>query len=181
MKKLIGLLSSAVAIFVLSGCSGTGEERIVTDTVIYYESADPAPAVTETEYVYVPVVETGGEDVYEEVVENSTTNLDAVDIMKLDQGYVVRGYSSYGNDVELLFYDGRYTYNRLDGDGVVRESFHGYFELENGAIKIYFGDDDGGGYAIETHNGFLEKGYFYNILGVRDNITVLAIYRDISL
>ena len=107
-----------------------------------------------------------------------STELTRADIMNLDDGYTIEGSSSYGNGVVLRFYHGRYEYERVDEYGAVRESFSGYFALQNGAIKIYFGDDDGGGYAIETHNGFLEEGYYYDIIGVRDDITIESVYRS---
>jgi hypothetical protein len=155
MKKIIMILVATVAVVALGGCSGAqAGGYVVTDTTVHAGTSDSAH---------------GGDD---------AESLSSVDIQDLDDGYAIRGYSSYGNDVKLLFRDGYYTYQRIDHDsGEVTEEFHGYFELQNGAIKIYFGDDDGGGYAIDTHNGFLEEGYFYDIIGVQDDITVTDIYR----
>jgi len=167
MKKVILVLLSAVAVVAVSGCGGvsTGEsDRVVV--VNHYEVQETGRAET-TEYT-------------EEVLP-ATESLSSVDILDLDDGYTIEGFSSYSNGVVLRFYEGRYSYERSDDEGVVRESFSGYFALQNGAIKIYFGDDDGGGYAIETHNGLLEEGYFYDITGVRDDITIASIYRSGAL
>jgi hypothetical protein len=156
-----------VAVVAVSGCGGVsaGEgDRVVV--VNHYEVQETGRAET-TEYTEedVPAME----------------SLSSVDILDLDDGYTIEGFSSYSNGVVLRFYEGRYSYERSDDEGVVRESFSGYFALQNGAIKIYFGDDDGGGYAIETHNGLLEEGYFYDITGVRDDITIASIYRSGAL
>ena len=167
MKKMILVLLSAVAVVAVSGCGGVraGEgDRVVV--VNHYE-----------------VQETGrGESTeHTEAVLPATESLSSIDIFDLDDGYTIEGFSSYSNGVVLRFYEGRYSYERIDDEGVVYESFSGYFALQNGAIKIYFGDDDGGGYAIETYNGLLEEGYFYDITGVRDDITIASIYRSGAL
>ncbi len=193
MKKVIlGLLATA-ALLVLSGCSGAGAaegDRVVV--VNHYETqvsdsvtttGTVTGTMTEPETETVVVTEPEVVEVAEEVTDEVTVSesLPEVDILNLDDGYTIEGFSDYGNGVVLRFYEGRYSYERTDEDGVVREFFSGYFALQNGAIKIYFGDDDGGGYAIETHNGFLEEGYFYDIAGVRDDITIASIYRSGAL
>ena len=169
MKKVILSLLSMVALLVLSGCSGIGEAESDRVVVVNHYETQTSDNATTTEIV--------------EVVDETTVSegLPEVDILDLDDGYTVEGFSSYGNGVILRFYEGRYSYERTDDEGVVRESFSGYFALQNGAIKIYFGDDDGGGYAIETHNGLLEEGYFYDIIGVRDDMTITTIYRSGAL
>jgi len=164
MKKVIlGLLATA-ALLVLSGCSGVSageDDRVVV--VNHYETQ-----------------ETGRTEVtgYTEEEILTTESLSSVDILDLDDGYTIEGFSDYGNGVVLRFYEGRYSYERTDEEGVVRESFGGYFALQNNAIKIYFDDDDGGGYAIETYYGLLEEGDLYDIIGVKDNITITTIYRS---
>ena len=189
MKKIILGLLATVALLVLSGCSGVGAaegDRVVV--VNHYEtqvldSVTTTGTVTEPETETVVVTEPEVAEVTEEVTDEVTVSesLSEVDILDLDDGYTIEGFSDYGNGVVLRFYEGRYSYERTDAEGVVRESFDGYFALQNGAIKIYFGDDDGGGYAIETHNGLLEEGYFYDITGVRDDITIASIYRSGAL
>jgi len=175
MKKILSIVIPVVAVWALSGCSGVAsawdDGRSANDTVVvvnHYETQVPATTIV------TEVTETTE-------TTSASESLSSVDIWDLDDGYTVTGESDYGNGVVLRFYEGRYTYERTDEYGVVRESFGGYFALQNGAIKIYFGDDDGGGYAIDTHNGLLEEGYFYDITGVRDNITVTSIYRSGAL
>ena len=175
MKKVILSLLSMVTLLVLSGCSGIGEaegDRVVV--VNHYETQTSDNATTTDDATTTEIVEVADETTVSE-------GLSEIDILDLDDGYTVEGFSSYGNGVILRFYEGRYSYERTDDEGVVRESFSGYFALQNGAIKIYFGDDDGGGYAIETHNGLLEEGYFYDIIGVRDDMTITTIYRSGAL
>jgi hypothetical protein len=188
MKKIMMILAAAVAVLALGGCSGAGgEEHVVVDTTIHadttveHDTNKPHHETTQepkgdTVIVIVDEPDNGdnADDARDEPVGSA---LGSIDIQGLDDGYTIRGYSSYGNDVKLLFLNGEYLYQRIDENGKVTEEFHGFYELENGAIKIYFGDDDGGGYAIDTHNGFLEVGYFYDITGVQDDITVMEICR----
>lgn len=171
MKKFILISLGFVSVFVLSGCSGVGAGE--SDRVVVTSSHD----------VHISGNRDSAAEVADESepIDNTSNDSIKVDILDLDDGYTVEGFSSFGNGVTLRFYEGRYSYERTDEYGVVRESFSGYFALHNGAIKIYFGDNDGGGYAIETNNGLLEEGYFYNIIGVRDDITITDIYRSNSL
>ncbi len=175
MKKVILGLLVTVALLVLSGCGGASAsegDRVVV--INHYEAQASDDATTTDDVTTTEIVEVADEVTVSE-------GLSEVDILDLDDGYTIEGFSSYGNGVVLRFYEGRYSYERTDEEGVVRESFDGYFALQNGAIKIYFGDDDGGGYAIETHSGLLEEGYFYDITGVRDDITIASIYRSGAL
>ncbi len=177
MKKNILIIAGLIAIFIVSGCSGVSAGQGETRVVVEHQ----ATIEHQTTVVYESTASEGGSN-GDDYIDNSPivpAELSKVDILNLDDGYTVEGFSSYGNGVILRFYEGRYAYDRTDEYGVVWESFSGYFDLQNGAIKIYFGDDDGGGYAIETHNGLLEEGYFYDIIGVRDDITITAIYRGV--
>lgn len=85
MKKVILSLLSMVALLVLSGCSGIGEAESDRVVVVNHYETQTSDNATTTEIV--------------EVADETTVSegLPEVDILDLDDGYTVEGFSSYGN------------------------------------------------------------------------------------
>ncbi len=114
----------------------------------------------------------GGGGVSDGGIDNPTptppvSTVDKVDIANLYEGYEVNGVNDKGDDITLDFCH-NYTYVYYRGN----MRFSGNFYANSESTKIDMYDDDGGSYIIETYNGFLEVGEYYEIYDVHDEITV---------
>ncbi len=100
-------------------------------------------------------------------------DVDKVYLPDLYDGYCIQGHQSNGHDVDLGFDDkSDYIYIRY-GDG----KFNGQFDITNSGYSISFYDNDGGSYRIDTDDGYLHKGFKYDISGIGRDIIIDDILR----
>lgn len=142
MKKTTHLLLALFALFALNAC-GEVEDELNSDT--------DNSSITK--------------------VNEDTDNfsITSVDILNLDDGYVIDGYNSQDENVRLIYCGTGYDYSRAS------LSFSGTFNI-NSTQSIINMFDNGGSYIINTGNGYLEVGENYDIYDVKYDITVEAIF-----
>lgn len=102
--------------------------------------------------------------------DTDNSSITSVDILNLDDGYVIDGYNSQDENVRLIYCGTGYDYSR----GSL--SFSGTFNINSTQIIINMFDSDGGSYIINTGNGYLEVGQNYDIYDVKYDITVKTIF-----
>lgn len=145
MRKLLSIALMSLSLFVFSGCGGGS-----TSTPVYPDTP-VNPPVYPDEPIYPD------EPVYPEIIYS-------IDIMDLDDGYSLEGYSSDGDLVILEYCHGTYNYYRG------ADYFYGDFSTNQFTVNMY--DSDGGSYVIDTDAGFIDVGINYYIFDINSDITV---------
>jgi len=100
-------------------------------------------------------------------------SFDSVDVLDLDDGYIIDGVNQAGEDVTLEFCHGEYDY--YSGANI-----HGFGDFNINGDRVNMFDDDGGSYRIDTFNNLFEVGEEYTIDFQNDEIIVEQITEDIS-
>lgn len=98
----------------------------------------------------------------------------AVDVLGLDQGYIIDGYNESGEDVTLEYCNGSYDY--YSGSG----HWYGHFSINADRINMFDDTPTGGSYRIDTFNNLIEVGEEYSIDFQNDEIIVEQITEDLS-
>lgn len=163
MRKLLTLSILVIGLFVFSGCGSSSNDSYVPPPTT--QPPITQPPVVEPPIVEPPVVEPpliGGPDPIPPLM------IESVDILDLNLGYIIEGYSAYGEFVALEYCRDGYDFYRDE------EYFFGSFSSSDFTINMY--DSNGGSYVIDTDDGFLHVGGNYYIFDVDTDITVNNIY-----
>ena len=97
-----------------------------------------------------------------------------VDVLDLDNGYIIDGINDAGEYVTLEYCNGEYDY--YSGSG----HWYGHFSISGDRINMFDDTSTGGSYRIDTYNNLLEVGEWYSIDFQNDEITVEQITEDLN-
>jgi len=98
----------------------------------------------------------------------------SVDVLGLDQGFIIDGHNESGEDVTLEYCNGSYDY--YSGGG----HWYGHFNINADRINMFDDSPSGGSYRIDTLNNLLEVDREYSIDFQNDEIIVDQITEDLS-
>jgi hypothetical protein len=97
-----------------------------------------------------------------------------VDVLDLNNGFIIDGRNDAGEDVTLEYCKGNYEY--YSGSG----HWYGHFSIKNDRVNMFDDTLTGGSYRIDTINNYFEVGEWYSIDFQNDEITVEQITEDLS-
>ena len=97
-----------------------------------------------------------------------------VNVLDLEQGFIIDGHNNAGESVTLEYCDDNYKY--YSGSGY----WYGHFNINGDRINMFDDTSTGGSYRIDTLNNLLEVGQYYSIDFQNDEIIVDAITEDLG-
>ena len=116
----------------------------------------------------------GGESPSGDNDPDSPQTFQGIDIIDLDQGYIIDGHNDAGEDVTLEYCKGNYDY--YSGPN----HWYGHFSIKDDRINMFDDTPTGGSYRIDTINNYLEVGQWYSIDFQNDEIIVDQITEDLG-
>ncbi len=105
---------------------------------------------------------------------NFPQSFDRIDVIYLEEGFIIDGYNGAGETVTLEYCRDRYDY--YSGPG----HWYGHFNINGDRINMFDDTPTGGSYRIDTYNNLLERGVEYAIDFQNDEIIVEQITEDLS-
>ena len=105
---------------------------------------------------------------------NFPQSFNSIDVIYLQDGFIIDGHNRAGENVTLQFCRERYDY--YSGPGY----WYGHFNINGDRINMFDDTPTGGSYRIDTYNNFLEVGIEYPIDFQNDEIIVDQITEDLS-
>ena len=98
----------------------------------------------------------------------------SVDVVYLQDGFIIDGRNRAGEDVTLEYC--RDSYDYYSGSG----HWYGYFNINGDRINMFDESPTGGSYRIDTYNNLIEVNQEYTIDFQNDEIIVEQITEDLS-